>query len=127
MLPYSPALRNALLKRRGFSVAAASVRRQPRRLRMVNPSAKLAFGLLLGGAVVLMVGAVWLWLHNVIILAAPVAFLALGCGWAGIDNALIYPKERARREGTDVLEAPGHPEPAPPPSAADAHKITVPR
>lgn len=92
----------------------------------MNPRAKLAFGALVSAAVVLMVGAVWLWMHNVIILAAPVAFLALGCAWAGIDNALIYPKERARREGTDVLEAPGHPEPVPPPPAADASEITVP-
>lgn len=36
-------------------------------------------------------------MHNVIVVAVPVAFLSAVCAWAGIDNALIYPKERQGR------------------------------
>ncbi|MBV8529395.1 MAG: hypothetical protein JOZ75_13880 [Candidatus Dormibacteraeota bacterium] len=73
----------------------------------------------------LMTAAVWLWLHNVIIVAAPVAFLAVGCGWAGIDNAVIYPKERARRQAMAPPEPGAADLPAAPPPP-DSREITVP-
>ena len=57
----------------------------------------------------LMVAAVFLWVHNWIIFAAPVAFLAVGAVWVAIDNTVIYPKQRARAAGAepgDELNAP---------------------
>lgn len=93
---------------------------------MMSPRTKLALGSLVTAAVALMAAAVWLWLHNVIIVAAPVAFLAVGCAWAGIDNALIYPKERARRLGTEPPEAPPAAAPTTTPAAIDSREITAP-
>ena len=93
---------------------------------MVSPRAKLALGSLVTAAVALMAAAVWLWLHNVIIVAAPVAFLAAGCAWAGIDNALIYPKERARRHGAALPEPPAAPEQPSSPAEIASREITVP-
>jgi len=90
---------------------------------MVKPRARLALGSLLAVAVALFAAAVWLWLHNVIIVAAPVAFLAAGCAWAGIDNALIYPKERARRQATEPPAAPGV---TTTPPAIDPHEVSAP-
>lgn len=92
---------------------------------MVNPRAKLALGALITAAVALMAAAVWLWVHNVIIVAAPVAFLAVGCAWAGIDNALIYPKERARRQAAQSPEAPPATEPPAAAPAIDSRDVTV--
>lgn len=91
----------------------------------MSPRTKLALGSLLTAAVALMAAAVWLWVHNVIIVAAPVGFLAAGCAWAGIDNALIYPKERARREAA-VPAGPAAPAPPATPAAVDSTEITVP-
>ena len=91
----------------------------------MSPRTKLALGSLLTAAVALMAAAIWLWLHNVVIVAAPVAFLAVGCAWAGIDNALIYPKERARRGEATLPGAPSVPEQPAPPAAVDARDITV--
>lgn len=59
-------------------------------------AAKLAFGFAV--ALALLIAAVWLWVHNLIIFAAPVLALAVGAGWVTVDNILIYPVERARRE-----------------------------
>lgn len=87
---------------------------------------KLALGSLVTAAVALMAAAVWLWLHNVIIVAAPVAFLAAGCAWAGVDNALIYPKERARRQAAEPSEPPAAAGRTTTPGAADPREITVP-
>lgn len=92
---------------------------------MVSPRTKLALGSLVIAAVALMAAAVWLWLHNVIIVAAPVAFLAAGCAWAGIDNALIYPKERARRGAAALPDAPAVPEQPTTPAATNPREITV--
>lgn len=92
----------------------------------MSPRAKLALGSLVTAAVALMAAAVWLWLHNVIIVAAPVAFLAVGCAWAGIDNALIYPKERARRDAATLTGAPAVPDQPSTAAAADPHEITAP-
>ena len=91
----------------------------------MSPRAKLALGSLVTAAVALMAAAVWLWLHNVIIVAAPVAFLSVGCAWAGIDNALIYPKERARRLAAELPEAPALPEQPAAPAAADSRDVTA--
>lgn len=90
---------------------------------MVSPRTKVALGSLVTAAVALMAAAVWLWLHNVIIVAVPVAFLAAGCAWAGIDNALIYPKERARRQATEPPAAPGL---TTTPPATDPHEVSAP-
>lgn len=92
---------------------------------MVKPRAKLALASLVAAAVALMAAAVWLWVHNVIIVAAPVAFLAAGCAWAGVDNAVIYPKERARREATELPEPPAVPGLAGTPDASDSHGVTA--
>jgi hypothetical protein len=64
--------------------------------------------LLLGfvSATVLLWAAVWLWTHNLIVFAAPVGALALGLAWVGLDNAVIYPAQRARREDDPVPEQP---------------------
>ena len=94
---------------------------------MVSPRAKLALGSLVTAAVALMAAAVWLWLHNVIIVAAPVAFLAVGCAWAGVDNALIYPKERARGQAAQLPEPPTTGDPPTAPAAIDPRELTVPR
>lgn len=91
----------------------------------MSPRAKLALGSLVTAAVALMAAAVWLWLHNVIIVAAPVAFLAAGCAWAGIDNALIYPKERARRQAAQLPEPPTTADLSTAPAAPDSREITV--
>ncbi|MFN2581989.1 MAG: hypothetical protein ABR498_04515 [Candidatus Dormibacteria bacterium] len=50
----------------------------------------------------LTIATVWLWTHNLIIFAAPVAFAAAGAAWVAVDNTLIYPRQRARRAGTDT-------------------------
>lgn len=100
--------------------------RRSRTLGMVSPRAKLALGSLVTAAVALMAAAVWLWLHNVIIVAAPVAFLAAGCAWAGVDNALIYPKERARRQGAQLPEPPTAADEPATPAASDSREITAP-
>ena len=92
----------------------------------MKPRAKLALAALVSAAVALMAAAVWLWVHNVIIVAAPLAFLAVGCAWAGIDNALIYPKERARREAAQPPEPPPAPGLTETPEATDPHEVTVP-
>ena len=68
----------------------------------------------------LMVAAVWMWLHNLIIFAAPVGFLAAGAAWVAIDNVYIYPNQRARTPGTAVLEPPGG-------DATDGAPLSVPR
>ena len=91
----------------------------------MSPRAKLALGSLVTAAVALMAAAVWLWLHNVIIVAAPVAFLAVGCAWAGIDNALIYPKERARRQAAELPEPPTAADQTTTPAEVDSREITV--
>lgn len=93
---------------------------------MVKPRAKLALAALVAAAVALMAAAIWLWVHNVVIVAAPVAFLAAGCAWAGIDNALIYPKERARRQTTQLPEPPAAPDLTGAQEAPDPHEVTVP-
>ena len=89
-------------------------------------TAQLTLGLT--AALGLLIAAIWLWLHNVIIVAAPVGALALGVGWATVDNTLIYPKERARRQAAESLEPPSA-APDPPPAAApiDSRDVTVPR
>ena len=91
----------------------------------MSPRTKLALGSLLTAAASLMAAAIWLWLHNVIIVAAPVAFLAVGCAWAGIDNALIYPKERARRGEATLPGAPALPDQPATPATGDSREITV--
>ena len=74
--------------------------------------AQLILGLTI--ALGLLVVAVWLWLHNVIIVAAPVGALALGVGWAAVDNTLIYPKERAQRLALEAgMAEPASPAPGP--------------
>jgi len=64
----------------------------------------------------LLVATVWLWLHNLIIFAAPVGFLAAGAAWVAVDNAVIYPNQRARAA---ALESPGE--------TGDGAQLTVPR
>lgn len=54
----------------------------------------------------LLVATVWLWVHNLIIFAAPVGFLAAGAAWVAVDNTLIYPNQRARAAGVPMLEPP---------------------
>jgi hypothetical protein len=53
---------------------------------------KALLQLVIGFAVagVLMVLAVVLWLHTLIIFAAPVGFLSLGVTWVTIDNRFVY-------------------------------------
>lgn len=102
------------------------MQRRSRSLEIVSPRAKLVLGSLVTTALALMAAAVWLWLHNVIIVAAPVAFLAVGCAWAGIDNTLIYPKERARRDATQLPPTPATPEQPTAPAAIDSRDVTVP-
>lgn len=95
---------------------------------MVKPRVQLTLGFVV--AVALIVAAVWLWLHNVIIVAAPVGALALGVAWAVVDNTMIYPAERSRRmaEATpDVGETPETSGIAPPHGTADGRGVTVPR
>ena len=75
-------------------------------------AAQLAFGFTV--ALALLIAAVWLWLHNLIIFAAPVGALAVGAGWVTVDNILVYPAERERREAaaageTQLLGAPQEP------------------
>lgn len=48
-------------------------------------------------AVGLLVAAVLLTVHGLLIVGAPVGALAVGVGWATVDNTLVYPAERARR------------------------------
>ena len=65
-----------------------------------------------GGIVVaagLLVAAVWLWTHNLIVFAAPVGFAAAGAAWVGVDNAIIYPRQRARAL-PDTGSAPARPD-----------------
>ena len=71
---------------------------------------KVQLSLGLAIAVGLLVAAVWLWLHNLIIVGAPVGALAAGVGWAAVDNTLIYPAERARRAAATAEDG-GAPEP----------------
>jgi hypothetical protein len=94
---------------------------------MVKPQVQLTIGFV--AAIVLMAAAVWLWLHNVIIVAAPVGALAIGAAWAGVDNALIYPAERAKRQMLQTPETPDTPgttgiPPASP--STDSREFTVP-
>lgn len=84
----------------------------------MKPSVQVSLGFI--AAAVLVWAAVWLWTHNWIIFAAPVGVLALGVAWVGVDNAIIYPAERARRQSAAAAE-----DTAPAPS--DHSDITVPR
>jgi hypothetical protein len=54
-------------------------------------------------AVALMVFAVVLWLHTLIIFAAPVGFLSVGVAWVSIDNRFVY--HPARPPATDVASS----------------------
>lgn len=58
---------------------------------------RTAFELTLGFTVAagLFVATVVLWVHSLIIFAAPVGFLAVGSVWVAVDNTLIYPRRRA--------------------------------
>ena len=80
----------------------------------MKPGAQITLGFV--AAVALLVAAIWLWLHNLIIFAAPVGALALGCAWVGIDNAVVYPAQRARRP---ALPAPDTDGSTPPPATPD--------
>lgn len=61
----------------------------------MKPGVQVTLGFLAAAA--LLWAAVWLWTHNWIVIAAPVGALAMGAAWVGVDNAIIYPAERARR------------------------------
>lgn len=87
----------------------------------MKASTQISFGLIAAAA--LLWAAVWLWLHNWIIFAAPVGALALGVAWVGVDNAIIYPAQRARRQNGPEVGAPEDAAPAP----FDTSDITVPR
>lgn len=79
----------------------------------MKPAIQVALGF--AAAAALLAAAVWLWLHTLIVFAAPVGALALGVAWVGVDNALVYPAERARKAA------------ATPSEPADPSEITVPR
>lgn len=92
---------------------------------MVRPKVQLTLGFVAAAA--LMAAAIWLWFHNVIIVAAPVGALALGCAWAGVDNALIYPAQRAQRQALLNPPAAGGPSDGPaPPESAPPSGVTAP-
>ncbi|MGH7687777.1 MAG: hypothetical protein ACREN2_13320 [Candidatus Dormibacteria bacterium] len=80
-------------------------------------AAQLALGFAV--ALALLIAAVWLWLHNLIIFAAPVGALAAGAAWVTVDNILIYPDERARREAATA-------QPAQPSAGAEAQLLGAP-
>ena len=81
-------------------------------------AAQLSFGFAV--ALALLIAAVWLWVHNLIIFAAPVGALAVGAGWVTVDNILIYPAERERREAASA-----QPEQAP--AAGEAKLLGAPQ
>lgn len=95
----------------------------------MKPSVQVTLGFV--AAVALLWVAVWLWVHNWIVFAAPVGALALGAAWVGIDNAFIYPAQRARREaalsGESDTAAAAQREPVPASEASDPSQLTVPR
>lgn len=62
----------------------------------MKPSVQVTLGFVAAAA--LLWAAVWLWTHNWIVIAAPVGALALGAAWVGVDNAIIYPAQRAQRD-----------------------------
>ena len=67
----------------------------------------------------LLVATVWLWVHSLIIFAAPVGFLAAGVAWVAVDNTFIYPNQRLRAAGAAT--------PEPPADASDGAPFSVPR
>ena len=89
----------------------------------MKPGAQITIGFV--AAVALLVAAIWLWLHNLIIFAAPVGALAVGSAWVGIDNAVLYPAQRARRQGLPLPEVDGTTSPPAAPEPVEASGASV--